>query len=189
MRVDVHPTPSISTKWLKSLALLPLRCKGSDGASSCGRQGRTLGHIDFLLSIESTFGHATAPSSHGRLFLPCRKKPGWLLMGPKRACFNNETAYAISRDDVFYAEGYAIEPGLPIPVQHAWLVDASGEVLDPTWDDTRDHVYFGIAFKRSFVAETLARNKILWEVDSGLHPGRVGSLKISLEADHAYDSR
>jgi hypothetical protein len=35
----------------------------------------------------------------------------------------------------------------------------------------------------------VAWNKILWGVDSGLHRGRVSSLKIALEAHHAYDSR
>jgi len=35
----------------------------------------------------------------------------------------------------------------------------------------------------------VAWNKILWGVDSGLHRGRVSSLKLALEAHHAYDSR
>ncbi|GLR57518.1 hypothetical protein GCM10007919_22430 [Rhizobium indigoferae] len=35
----------------------------------------------------------------------------------------------------------------------------------------------------------VAWNKILWGVDSGLPRGRVSSLKIALEAHHAYDSR
>lgn len=115
-------------------------------------------HIEMISSTEPSFGHASALLKHGRFFRPRQRKIDWLRLGPKRACFNNATAYAVARNDVFYAEGYAIEPGLPFPVQHAWLVDAAGEVVDPTWDDTHEHVYFGIAFKRSFVAETLARN-------------------------------
>lgn len=116
------------------------------------------GHIEFLKSTEPTFGHATALSKYGRKFLPRAMKPDWLQLGPKRECFGNAAPYALTRDDVYYAEGYAMEPELPIPVQHAWLVDLSGAVIDATWDDTREHVYFGIAFNNSFVSETLAVN-------------------------------
>jgi hypothetical protein len=116
-------------------------------------------HIDLLQSTEPSFGHATALSRYGQRFLPRREKPEWLQIGPSRACFGNATPYALVRDDVLYAEGYAIEPEPPIPVQHAWLVNAAGEVIDPTWDGIKDRVYFGIAFKRSFVDETLARNQ------------------------------
>ncbi|MBW9051005.1 hypothetical protein [Rhizobium mesosinicum] len=116
-------------------------------------------HIEFLRSTEPTFGHATALSKYGRYALPREKKPEWLKIGLKRACFYNATAYAAARDDVFYAEGYALEPALTVPVQHAWLVDADGRVLDPTWSRTKCHIYFGISFKRSFVMEMLATSR------------------------------
>jgi hypothetical protein len=116
-------------------------------------------HVDFLRSTEPTFGHATALAKYGRKFLPRPHRPDWLLLGQKRACFVNAASYAMVRDDVLYAEGYAMEPDIPIPIQHAWLVDRNGAVIDPTWDDTSEHVYLGIAFKRSFVSELLASNK------------------------------
>ncbi len=117
-----------------------------------------IGHVEFLKSTESSFGQATALSRYGRKFLPRPNRPHWLLLGPKRACFSNATPYAITRNDVFYAEGYAMEPEIPIPIQHAWLVDHSGAVIDATWDDTKEHVYFGIAFKQSFVSQVLTEN-------------------------------
>lgn len=117
-----------------------------------------LDHIEMLRSVEPSFGHATALLKYGQHFLPRGEKTAWLRIGTQRACFNNAAAYAITRNDVLYAEGYAFEPGLPMPVQHAWLVNLAGEVIDPTWDDTKDHVYFGIPFRRSFVAETLEAN-------------------------------
>jgi hypothetical protein len=79
-------------------------------------------------------------------------------MGEKRNCFNTATAYAVTRNNIFYVEGYALEPELLIPVQHAWPVDTNGQVIDTTYDDATDHVYFGIAFKRDFVIDMLAKN-------------------------------
>jgi hypothetical protein len=107
---------------------------------------------------ERTFGPSTALMRYGRDFRPSALRPNWLLTGERKNCFNNATAYAAVRDDVFYAEGYALEPDLPIPVQHAWLVDRAGKVIDPTWDDTKDHVYFGIAFNRAFVMSMVEMN-------------------------------
>lgn len=107
---------------------------------------------------ERTFGPSTALAKYAREFRPATHRPHWLRMGERRNCFNNAAAYAAVREDVFYAEGYALEPELPIPVQHAWLVDAAGKVIDPTWEHTRDHVYFGIAFERAFVLDMLEKN-------------------------------
>jgi hypothetical protein len=115
-------------------------------------------HVELLRSMESSFGHATALSKYGQKFLAPRARPDWLLPGPKGACFGNSMPYAITRKDVFYAEGYAMEPKVPIPIQHAWLVDRTGAVIDATWDDNKEHVYFGIAFKHSLVSEVLANN-------------------------------
>ncbi|WP_139015579.1 hypothetical protein [Ensifer aridi] len=114
--------------------------------------------IDQLTEGEKTFGPSTALVRYGREFPVIAPKPGWLRMGEKRNCYNTATTYAVTRSDIFYVEGYAFEPELPFPVQHAWLVDANGQVIDPTYEDTTDHVYFGIAFKRDFVIDMLARN-------------------------------
>ncbi|MGM4913213.1 hypothetical protein [Rhizobium sp. 768_B6_N1_8] len=115
-------------------------------------------YIRSVASSEPNFGHAAALLKHGQEFPAGIRKPVWLRMGARGACFNNATINAIQREDVFYAEGYAIDGNLPIPIHHAWLVNEAGEVIDPTWGDTIDHVYFGIAFDRSFVLETLAAN-------------------------------
>ncbi|MFB2561571.1 hypothetical protein [Rhizobium sp. IMFF44] len=111
--------------------------------------------IDQLTEEEKTFGSSAALVSYGREFPVIAPKPGWLRMGERRNCFNTATAYAVTRNDIFYVEGYALEPELPIPVQHGWLVDTNGRVIDVTYDDTTDHVYFGIALKRDFVIDML----------------------------------
>lgn len=115
-------------------------------------------HVEELAELERSFGPSIAVIRYGRAFRPTAKSPTWLRIGQARDCFNNATAYAAVRDDVWYAEGYALQPELLFPVQHAWLVDRDGQVIDPTWKDTRDHAYFGIAFKRDFVCEQLVKN-------------------------------
>lgn len=111
-----------------------------------------------MAEYESGFGACRAISKYGMEFPPRGVKPAWLKIGQPRDCFNNATRYAAVRDDVYYAEGYALEPDLPIPVHHAWLVDVNGNVIDPTWKDTTNHVYFGIPFKREFLRDLLDRN-------------------------------
>lgn len=111
-----------------------------------------------MASTNQVSDSASALIKYGREFRPLGPNPPWLRVGARQNCFNNSLAYAVVRSDVSYAEGYAIEPDLVIPVHHAWLVDSTGRVIDPTWSDTTDHLYFGIAFKRDFVIETMKRN-------------------------------
>lgn len=125
-------------------------------------QKRLLAHVEATVAdyatLEPTFGPSRALMQFGRGFPVSKKRPRWLSVGVKKACFVNATGYAMQRDDVFYAEGYAVDPAVPIPMQHAWLVDAKGRVIDPTWEDNENHGYFGIAFKREFVMEMLNNN-------------------------------
>jgi hypothetical protein len=114
--------------------------------------------VSQMAELENVFGACAAISRYGQAFSPRTSPTPWLRMGEARDCFNNATRYAAVRDDVVYAEGYALEPGLPVPVHHAWLIDADGHVIDPTWKETADHVYFGIPFKQKFLRELLERN-------------------------------
>ncbi len=118
-----------------------------------------LNHVEVFSSMEASFGPSKALARFGRKLLSKRERPDWLVLGVKRACYDNATSYAVTRDDVWYTEGFAVGPDLPLPVEHAWLIDASGRVIDPTWEDTDNNAYFGIPFRRSFVTEMLAQNK------------------------------
>ncbi len=121
--------------------------------------GTLTGFVQCLASTEPSFGHANALLKYGRGYSSLRRKPEWLHVGSAGQCFKNATLYALARDDVFYTEGYAIDPNFPVPIQHAWLVDRTGKVIDPTWRQSKDHTYFGMAFQRAFVAEQLLHNK------------------------------
>jgi len=114
--------------------------------------------VGLLAGTEQAFGPSTAVFRHGKPFKPSLDRSPWLKHGKPRECFNNATAFAAVRDDVFYAEGYAVGPELVMPVHHAWLVNLNGRVIDPTWIDIGDHAYFGIAFDRSFIVKQLAVN-------------------------------
>lgn len=115
-------------------------------------------YVRLLAGSEQAFGPSTAVFRHGKPFKPSVDRTPWLKRGKPRNCFNNATVYAAGRDDVFYAEGYAVSPELVMPVHHAWLVDPDGRVIDPTWIDVDDHAYFGIVFDRGFLIEQLAAN-------------------------------
>ncbi|ULJ72584.1 hypothetical protein [Rhizobium gallicum] len=92
-------------------------------------------HVHGLSRWEQVFGPATALRTFGRLYTSIARRPRWLVPGEVKQCFCNATAFALVRDDVTYVEGFALDPALPIPMEHAWLIDAIGQVIDPTWDD------------------------------------------------------
>lgn len=89
-------------------------------------------------------------------------RPDWLKFKRSRECYGNSLQYLASQPQtnkpLRYAEGYAVPRGgwCP-PVQHAWLVDADSEVLDPTWKDSSNHVYFGLVFHTLFAFEMLEK--------------------------------
>lgn len=83
-----------------------------------GTMEHTTALLDELISFiyqltdgEKTFGPCTALIRYGREFPVIAPKPSWLRMGEKRNCFNTATTYAVTRSDIFYVEGYALEPG------------------------------------------------------------------------------
>lgn len=115
-------------------------------------------HVRRLARWEHVFGPATALSSFGRLYTSIANRPRWLLSGQAKQCFLNATAIALVRDDVTYVEGFALDPGIPIPVEHAWLVDDNGHVIDPTWDESRGHLYYGVPFEKDFVATMMKQS-------------------------------
>lgn len=110
-------------------------------------------YVERVAGAPRRYSPEMALLAYGRDWKPSEASPAWLVMGPKRNCFANALAYAVDRSDVYYVEGYAVDRQLGIPMEHAWLVDNRGSVIDPTWDDPEENDYFGIAFKREFVVK------------------------------------
>lgn len=81
---------------------------------------------------------------HGRAFAPA-PRPAHVPKMTDKECFRNATLMVEEDPSLIYVEGMALPNGLPIAMHHAWVVDASGKVIDPTWD-TPGTEYFGIPF-------------------------------------------
>ncbi|UWU27285.1 hypothetical protein N2600_18190 [Rhizobium sp. WSM1274] len=119
-------------------------------------------HIGWLAdgASESYFGPETALLAYGRPMAGVRDRPAYVPAGQKRQCYANCVKAVLpaspGREELFYAEGFATtKPGQLIPMQHAWLVDQQGHVIDPTWGNAHEHLYFGVVFKTSFVIDML----------------------------------
>lgn len=124
---------------------------------------------DMQSQLRPSFSPYEALLSNGGLMHVVREKPDYIKPGAPKQCYANAILALVSQgksnsDELFYCEGFAIEAGgLWLPIQHAWLADAHGRVVDPTWDDAQRYVYFGVAFKTPFVLEMLEAN--------GMEPG------------------
>jgi hypothetical protein len=98
-------------------------------------QWKTLGQHSllqrYLLAVGSVHVPQALPKKYAR--------------GQKRECFRNAIRLAKRHKDLRYAEGYALGK-LPILIHHAWVIDASDRVIDPTWDEPEACHYFGRAF-------------------------------------------
>lgn len=77
---------------------------------------------------------------------------------PRKQCFENALLMA-DATGLVYCEGYGVFPGLPLPVEHAWLWDeAAACAIDPTWP--KGGTYFGVRLKTAEVARLLLDIKV-----------------------------
>jgi hypothetical protein len=107
---------------------------------------------DFMLQ----YGRAYTISAH--TYLGPREEP--------QACFANATHRAIHDSRLTYVEGYLFIYG--VAIQHAWLADADGFVIDPTIkdnDDDRINGYFGVPFRTEYVKKAVRANKVYGILD------------------------
>lgn len=90
----------------------------------------------FYLRLGRALHGATLPSSIARM-----------EMG---RCYANAGELAIQSPELVYMEGFAHGP-VPVPVHHAWLVSPTGEVIDPTWGESPQAQYYGVAYTTEFL--------------------------------------
>ncbi len=116
-------------------------------------------YLRLIAALESgTRAFATFMLEHGGEWEPQAFPKQWYPSGIPRRCFGNAQDILFSRDGrqdgLIYVEGYACSGslGFAFPTHHAWLVDAEGRVLDPTWDDPEVSTYFGVPFNPDYVA-------------------------------------
>jgi len=111
----------------------------------------------------------------GRVMEP-KPLPKNVKQGQPRVCYANCQRLVLKNRSLTYVEGYAMAQGVSIPLQHAWLVDANGYVIDPTWE-TPGCCYLGIAFRTAWV-------KSIW--NSRKQKGRTDELSI-LQGNYLED--
>jgi hypothetical protein len=80
-----------------------------------------------------------------RLGIECRAQalPDTYHRLTPHACFAN-AAYLVGRRRALrYCEGFVLHSGLPIPIHHAWAIDAQNRVVDPTLRDPASYEFIG----------------------------------------------
>lgn len=68
---------------------------------------------------------------------------GYQQAAPKQ-CYANAARLVHRLRDLSYCEGYVIADHLPLPVHHAWAIDAGQRVIDVTLREPEKHVYLGV---------------------------------------------
>ena len=98
--------------------------------------------------------------SEGNEFEVPPEPPQIKLMTP-RECYANATHMMLRNSRKYdYVEGFYASNHLPMPIEHAWLVEKNtGHVVDPTlgWQPTAR--YMGVAYPKEFVMKKMLKNK------------------------------
>lgn len=79
-------------------------------------------------------------------------------------CFGNAADLALWTPGLHYVEGLALAGAFPIPLEHAWVEDDDGNVIDNTWKpddrDTTAMTYLGIRVPDPLLRNTLMRRQV-----------------------------
>jgi|GEM_PF-1663478 len=81
--------------------------------------------------------------------------------GEPKSCYQN-CFQLLGKKNLYYCEGFATHNSYPLAFAHAWLVNDTGEVIDPTWWDVAkfaNSVYLGVAFNEEFVREIATKTQ------------------------------
>ena len=106
-------------------------------------------------------------AAYGRKFTPI-PRPKNVRQGVPRHCYYNATQIA-RKGRHLYCEGFYISNEIGFPVSHAWLMDESGNAIDPTLDykpETQQQ-YFGVALAFDFVKwhQSISKEAAILESD------------------------
>ncbi len=73
---------------------------------------------------------------------PPKPRPPNIKRGVPTHCYYNCQQLVLKYQSLTYVEGYAVPQGFKflMPINHAWVLDADGKVIDPTWEP------FGICY-------------------------------------------
>ncbi len=66
-------------------------------------------------------------------------------------CYANAGQLALLHHDLTYVEGYGWNSSVGCMIRHAWVVDAEGQAIDPTWTYEGQTTFFGIGYRTAFL--------------------------------------
>lgn len=114
-------------------------------------------YVDFMAAYSAS---ARVLKARGREFTP---GPGTFTgkrMRQKR-CYENAARMAMNDSRYTYVEGIVTVFG--IPIDHAWVLDADGEIVDPTIRPKADEdpaIYFGVPVPTADLFKVLGKTKV-----------------------------
>jgi hypothetical protein len=82
---------------------------------------------------------------HGQGFTG-RPLPRRYVRRQPKACYYNAWKLVRGSKTLRYVEGQCARIDLAIPIDHAWAIDAGGEIVDPTLADPGRCEYYGVIF-------------------------------------------
>lgn len=95
---------------------------------------------------------------HGCVMGPRTGEP--VPEGRIKECFANAQKMVLANFDLVYCEGWASTQEVFFPTLHAWCLDKSGRVVDPTWTKrryAREPSYFGVEISTDYMLKTMMR--------------------------------
>lgn len=102
--------------------------------------------------------------SYGKIYKP-RHRTEQVPVSTVHECFRNSIELLYTSNDYTYVEGYMFCH--VIPIYHAWCIDKSGNIIDPTIEKPQSNwVYMGVAFKTDFVLKTITERGIYGIIDN-----------------------
>jgi hypothetical protein len=72
--------------------------------------------------------------------------PEFYDRGEAHECYRNATHLVMEDRSLRYCEGYVHRADSAFHFLHGWAVDADGNVIDPTLDDSEECSYWGVAY-------------------------------------------
>lgn len=101
--------------------------------------------------------------THGQGYEGRARPKGQRKLQDKMCYMNSQRALILDGYDqqgFTYCEGMAMRKSMGIPCTHAWLVDKNRNVLDLTWSDPKDALYWGIEFEMRIVQEHMHSERV-----------------------------
>jgi len=93
-------------------------------------------------------------------------RPKGIRKGHYKMCFMNAFRLAETHRDEgwYYVEGLAISDNTPIPLQHAWVINADGQLIETTWQNV-GKAYYGILLDWDFIYRVMLETKTYGVLD------------------------